>query len=87
MKGAVIAMFLVKLVFVPFLINIAHLLKIFGKSLKSNCEEELSFSLGFLIFRCNQPLQTSNQIQEEEEEWRKQMTSKEIRREKFDSQS
>ena len=46
-KGAAIMMFLVKLVFLLSLINIAHSLKSFGKSLKSNCEEELCFSLGF----------------------------------------
>ena len=39
--GAAITMFLVKLVFLLPLINIAHLLNSFGKSLKSNCEEEL----------------------------------------------
>ena len=44
--GAAITMFLVKLVFLLPLINTAHLLNSFGKSLKSNCEEEL-FSLGF----------------------------------------
>ena len=43
--GIVITMFLVKLV---SLINIAHSLKSFAKSLKSSCEEELCFSLGFL---------------------------------------
>ena len=46
--GAVIMFFLVKLVFLLSLINIAHLLKSFGKSLESNSEEELCFSLGFL---------------------------------------
>ena len=59
---AAITMFLVKLVFLLSLINIAHSLKSFGKSLKSNCEEELCFSLGFLIFRYTQALQTSSQI-------------------------
>ena len=43
--GTAITMFLVRLV---SLINIAHSLKSFQKSLKSSCEEELSFSLGFL---------------------------------------
>ena len=42
-----ITMFLVKLVFLLPVINIAHLLNSFGKSLKSNCEEELCFSSGF----------------------------------------
>ena len=46
--GAVIMFFLVKLVFLLSLINIAHLLKSFEKSLESNSEEELCFSLGFL---------------------------------------
>ena len=46
--GAAITMFLVKLVFLLSLINIAHSLKSFGKSFESNCEEELCFSLGFL---------------------------------------
>ena len=86
MTGATITMFLVKLAFLLSLINIAHSQKIFGKSLKSNCEEELCFSLGFLIFRYNQALQASSQIQEEEDEWRRQMISAEIRREEFDSQ-
>ena len=45
--GAAITMFLVKLVFLLSLINTAHSLNCFGKSLKSNCEEELCFSLGF----------------------------------------
>ena len=45
--GGAIMMFLVKLVFLLPLINIAHLLNSFGKSLKSNCEEELCFSSGF----------------------------------------
>ena len=85
MTGAAITMFLVKLVFLLSLINIAHSLKSFGKSLKSNCEEELCFSLGFLIFRYTQALQTSSQIQEEDDEWRRQMISEEIRREEFDS--
>ena len=80
-------MFLVKLVFLLSLIKIAHSLKSFGKFLKSNCEEELCFSLGFLIFRYTQALQTSSQIQEENDEWRRQMISEEIRREEFDSQS
>ena len=43
--GTAITMFLVRLV---SLINIAHSLKSFQKSLKSSCEEELNFSLGFL---------------------------------------
>ena len=73
--------------FLLSLINIAHSLKSFGKSLKSNCEEELRFSLGFLIFRYTQALQTSSQIQEEKDEWRRQMIPEEIRREEFDSQS
>ena len=64
----------------------AHSLKSFGKSLESNCEEELCFSLGFLSFRYTQAPQTSTQIQEEEDEWRRQMISEEIRREEFDSQ-
>ena len=80
MTGAAITMFLVKLVFLLSLINIVHSLKRFGKSLKSNCEKELSFSLGFLIFRYSQALQTSSQIQEEEDEWKRQMISEEIRR-------
>ena len=50
--GAAITMFLVQLVFLPSLINIAHSLKSFGKSLKSNCEEELCFSLGSLGLCC-----------------------------------
>ena len=73
--------------FLLSLINIAHSLKSFGKTLKSNCEEELCFSLGFLIFRYTQALQTSIQIQEEKDEWRRQMIPEEIRREEFDSQS
>ena len=47
---AAITMFLFKLVFLlshSNLINIAHSLKRFGKSLKSNCDEELCFSLDF----------------------------------------
>ena len=72
--------------FLLSLINIAHSPKIFGKSLKINCKEKLCFSLGFLIFRYSQALQTSSQIQEEDE-WRRQMISEEIRREEFDSQS
>ena len=80
-------MFLVKLMFLLSLINIAHSLKSFENSLKSNCEEELRFSLGFLIFRYTQALKTSSQIQEEENERRRQMISEEIRREEFDSQS
>ena len=43
--GTAVMIFLVRLV---SLINIAHSLKSFEKSLKSSCEEELSFSLGFL---------------------------------------
>ena len=43
--GTAVTIFLVRLV---SLINIAHSLKSFEKSLKSSCEEELSFSLGFL---------------------------------------
>ena len=78
-------MFLVKLVFLLSLINIAHSLKSFRKSLESNREEELYFSLGFLSFRYTQALRTSTQIQEEEDEWRRQMISEEIRREEFDS--
>ena len=85
MTGAAITMFLVKLVFLLSLINIVHSLKRFGKSLKSNCEKELSFSLGFLIFRYSQALQTSSQIQEVEGKWRRQMISEEISREEFDS--
>ena len=46
--GAAIIMFLVKLVFLLSLISIAHSLKSFGKSLKSNFEEELCFSFDFL---------------------------------------
>ena len=46
--GAAITMFLVKLVFLLSLINIAHSLKSFGKFLESNCEKELCFSFGFL---------------------------------------
>ena len=46
--GAAITMFLVQLVFLLSLIHIAHSLKCFGKSLKSNREEELCFSLGSL---------------------------------------
>ena len=45
--GAAIMIFLVKLVFLLSLINIVYSLKSFGKSLKSNCEEELWFSLSF----------------------------------------
>ena len=44
--GADITMFLVTLVLLLSLINIAHSLNSFGKSLKSNPEEELCFSLG-----------------------------------------
>ena len=44
---AAITMFLFKLVFLLSLINIAHSLKSFGKSLKSNWEDERCFSLGF----------------------------------------
>ena len=47
MKGAAITMFLFKLFFLLSLINIVHSLEGFGKSLKSNLEEELCFSLGF----------------------------------------
>ena len=43
--GTAVTIFLVRLV---SLINIVHSLKSFEKSLKSSCEEELSFSLGFL---------------------------------------
>ena len=43
--GTAVTIFLVRLV---SLINIAHSLKSFEKSLKSSCEEELSFSMGFL---------------------------------------
>ena len=60
--GAVIPMFPAKLVFLLSLINITHLLKIFWKHLKSNCEEELCFSLGFLIFRYSQAPDASCQI-------------------------
>ena len=70
MTGAAIIMFLVKLVFLLSLTNIAHSLEIFGKSLKNNCEEELCFSLGFLISRYSQALQTFSQLQEGEDEWR-----------------
>ena len=45
---AAVMMFLVKLVFLLCLINLVHSLKTFGKSLKSNCEEELCFSFDFL---------------------------------------
>ena len=44
--GAAITMFLVKL-FLLSLINIVHSLESFGRSLKSNLEEEQCFSLGF----------------------------------------
>ena len=50
--GAAITMFLVQLVFLLSLITIAHSLKSFRKSLKSNCEEELCFSLGSLGLCC-----------------------------------
>ena len=43
--GTAVTIFLVRLV---SLINIVHSLKSFEKSLKSSCEEELIFSLGFL---------------------------------------
>ena len=49
--GAAITIFLVKMVFLLSLINIAHLLNSFGKSLKSNCEEELCFSSDFYANR------------------------------------
>ena len=68
MTGTAITIFLVKLVFLLYLINIAHLLKIFGKSLKSNCEEKLRFSLGLSTFRYSQVLQTSSQIQKGDDE-------------------
>ena len=48
LTGAAIMIFLVKLVFLLSLINIAHSLKSFGKSLESSCEQELCFSKGFL---------------------------------------
>ena len=67
--------------------KITHLLKIFEKSLKSNFEEELCFSLVFLIFRYSQALQASSQTQEEKYECSRQIISGEICREKFDNQS
>ena len=55
LTGATIMMFLVKLVFLLSLINIAHSLKSFGKSLESSCEEKMCFSMGFLtIVSCEQ---------------------------------
>ena len=78
--GAAILRFSAKLIFLIYRLNSMHLLKSFGKSLKSNCQEELWFSLSFLIFRHGQVLQTSSRIQQEDDKWRRQMISKEIRR-------
>ena len=50
------------------LINITHLLKMFGKSMKSNCEEELCFSLGFLSFKYSHAIHTFSQMEEKEDE-------------------
>ena len=74
-----------KLVFVVSLINFTHLLKVFGKSLKSHSEKELSFSLDFLIFRYSQAVHKSSQLRGKDN-YRRYMISKEIRREEFDSQ-
>ena len=41
----------------------------------------------FLIFRHSQALQTTSHIQEEEDEWKRQMIFEEIRRKEFDGQS
>ena len=43
--------------------------------------------MGFLFFRYSQALQTSSQIQEEEDEWRRHVISEETRREELDSQN
>ena len=41
----------------------------------------------FLFFRYSQALQTSSQIQEEEDEWRRHVISEETQREEFESQN
>ena len=40
----------------------------FGKSMKSNCEEELCFSLGFLSFKYIHAIHTFSQMEEKEDE-------------------
>ena len=40
----------------------------FGKSMKSNCEEELCFSLGFLSFKYSHATHTFSQMEEKEDE-------------------
>ena len=59
----------------------------FGKSMKSNCEEELCFSLGFLSFKYSHATHTFSQMEEKEDEWRRKIISEEIGRKKFGSQT